>query len=188
LGVTCSASYNVTLNDYGGSGPQISSGTYGVPLWNYAYSRPNPISDYDPLPLFYRWTPGSGPTIYFEYANLPGATLNFYYAQRLPQGDSVSGTYQSGSTPLAALRLTFESVLGTGPEFGSTYASQQILYPHYAGVGSPNFDLGYSGIAPSVRVEILGSYPAYASGDADFTDIVADLFGRAVTQAGFTGS
>jgi Putative phage tail protein len=200
LGVTCTVSYNVTFNDYGGTGPQTYSGSYEMPLWNHAYSRPSPGSDFDPLPYFYRWMPGSGPTIRFEYVTLPGATLNFYYAQMLPGGDKVSGSStdsgvtESGPTPLAALRLTFESELGTGPEFNGTdpngqpYNLQQILYPHYAGVGSANLDLGAGGMAPAMRFEILGTYPYYPTADADFADMVVDLFGKAVSQAGFAAS
>ena len=197
LAVTCTAEYDVTFNDYGAGGSAQNSGSYEVPLWNLAYSRPNPAADFDPLPYFYHWTPASGPTITFEYTNLPGSTLNFYYAAMLPGGDKVSGSStdsgvtESGPTPLAALRLTFESELGTGPEFdgndqnGNPYNLQQILYPHYAGVGSANLDLGAGGMAPAMRFEILGTYPYYPTGDADFADMIVDIFGKAVNQAGF---
>ena len=196
LGVTVTVDYDVTFDDYGGPGPQTYSGSFELPLWNRAYSRPNPGSDFDPLPYFYHWTPASGPTISFEYVDLPGS-VNFYYAAMLPSGDKVSGSStdsgvtESGPTPLAALRLTFESELGTGPEFdgndrnGNPYNLQQILYPHYAGVGSANLDLGAAGVAPAMRFEIFGTYPYNPSGDADFADMIVDIFGKAANQAAF---
>ena len=193
LGVTLTLPYDQTWNDYGAPGPTTASGNFELPLWNRAYSRPDPVHDYDygaTATHYYYWLPGSAPTIFFEHgANFSGQPLTFYYAQKLPHGNSVSGTTESGPTPLAALRLTFESELGTGPEYNtSAYRQQQILYPHYAGVGSANFDLGGSGVAPSIRLEMLGTYPVYPSGDADFADIVSDLFGRAQVQAGFAAS
>ena len=36
-----------------------------------------------------------------------------------------------------------------------------------------------------MRFEILGTYPYYSTGDADFADIIVDIFGKAVNQAGF---
>ncbi len=132
--------------------------------------------------------------------DLPGSVVNFYYAAMLPGGDYVSGSStdsgvsEAGPTPLAALRLTFESELGTGPEFdgddpnGNPYNLQQILYPHYAGVGSANLDLGAAGVAPAMRFEIFGSYPYNPTGDADFADMIVDVFGKAVNQAGFAAS
>lgn len=92
--------------------------------------------------------------------------------------------------PAAALRLTFENVLGNGPEFSGTdhisgvsLSTQQILYPHYAGLGSPNFDLGSTQTMPDVRAEILGSYPLYSTGDCDFADMVEDIFKMGLSQA-----
>ena len=168
--------------------PQTLSGSYEVPLWNYAQARPNPNGDFDSLLNgFYHWLPGSGPVVHFEYNAVPGGTLNFYYAQMLPGGNSISGTTEAGATPLAALRL-LESILGSGPEYGSAFASQQILYPHYAGVGSDSMDLGASGMAPAVRLEVLGSLPFLPSGDADFADMVEDIFGKIGAQAAFASA
>ena len=97
LAVTCTTEYDVTFNDCGAGGSAQNSGSYEVPLWNLAYSRPNPAADFDPLPYFYRWTPASGPTINFEYTNLPGSTLNFYYTAMLP-----GGTRSQDRAPTAA--------------------------------------------------------------------------------------
>jgi Putative phage tail protein len=186
IAVTSTENYDVTFNDYGSTGSRELTGSFERPWWNLHYQRPNATDDYDNLPCFFYWSPGSGPTIDFEHLGSPG-DLNFYYAATLPGGNTVAGSNnESGANPLAALRLSFESVLGTGPEYGSTYQSQQILYPHYAGVGSSNFDLGITGMAPAVRLEILGSYPSLATGDADFTDMIVDIFGSAVSQAGFS--
>jgi hypothetical protein len=183
LGITFTLPYSYSFNDYGGPGPLSGSGVWEVPAWNYAFARPG---TYDPLPYFIRWTPGSGATLYQDTGPSGATAINVYYARMLPGGDNISSADENGPTPLAALRLTFEDVLGNGPEFTSTFAAQKILYPHYAGVGSQNFDLGSSGLSPQMRLEILGSCPVYPSGDADFADMVADIFGRAQIQAGWT--
>ena len=189
LGITFTAPFSFTFNDYGGPGPVTIAGEWEVPVWNYAFARPG---TYDPLPYFIRWTPGSGATLYRDVSNFTAASaINVYYAQMLAGGDNIASADETGATPLAALRLAFEDVLGNGSEFDGSdgegpFAPFRILYPHYAGVGSQNFDLGSSGTSPQMRLEILGMYPVYPTGDADFADMIADIFGRAQGQAGWT--
>lgn len=200
LGVTVTASYGpITFNDYGGSS-QTLSGSYEIPLWNAAYAGPDPTFGFADRygANYYLWTPADGASIQFPqnwstFAFPPaGATaINVYYAQLDPADSAVYNKANGGTAvPAAALRLTFENILGNGPEFSGTdrisglsLSDQQILYPHYAGLGSPNFDLGSTQTMPDVRAEILGSYPLYPTGDCDFADMVEDIFKMGLSQA-----
>lgn len=180
LAVTANQTYNVTFNDYGSTGSVTYSGTYEVPMWNIATQGPNPTrsKQMSTYPFFFNWAPGSGATIFVANGVL-GETydIHVYYAQLDPGGAKLYSKKNSGTdVPIAALNLTFEPVLGDGPEYGATYASQQILYPHYAGLGSPELDLGSSNMIPNIRPEILGSYPYFSGGDCDFMDMVEHIF------------
>jgi hypothetical protein len=189
LGVTLTASYSETFNDYGSQGSRTVSGTYEIPLWNTAYNGPDPTasSGIRYFPYTYYWLPGSGATIQIPNCalGLIGGQFNIYYAQLDPGGSS-QYSKNNGNTdvPIASLRLTFEPVLGDGPEY-SGYTSQQILYPHYAGMGSPDLDMGASDTMPVIVPEVLGSFPVYATGDADHADMAEDIFKAGPTQAGF---
>jgi putative tail protein len=203
LAVTVDINYSAAVNDYGGTGPQTLAGTYEAPLWNAVFQGPDPTnpSGYRNYPMVYVWEPGTGPTVTIPQLQfgcfLNGApgdythqTVHIYYAQIQGYTGFVAGLFKQGNSPLAQLRLSFESVLGNGPEFdgfdtsGAALSTFRILYPHYVGVGSTNFDLGSSGLGPVTRLEMLGAYPVYPSGDADFPDMVEDIFKQGVSQAG----
>ena len=190
LAVTIDAPYDVIFNDYGSSsGAQALSGTFELPLWNASYQGPNPTNPRNSVvdPYSYLWVPGSGPTITLTHApfgSFPVAspTVHVYYAKTLLDSSG------NRIIPLSQLRLTFETQLGSGPEF-SGYTSEQIIYPQYVGVGSPNLDLGVAGLAPNIRVETLGSYPLNPPyGDADFADMVENIFRMGITQASWYAS
>jgi hypothetical protein len=196
VGVTLSATYSVTFDDYGGQGSQTLSGSWEIPLWNAAYAAPDPgRAGTDRFgKYYYYWQPGSGPTITFpQNANSQtgiSGTVNVYYAQLDIADILVYTKFLSSATPMAALNMVFEPVLGDGPEFsgndnitGAPLNLQQILYPHYAGIGSANYDLGSAQVLPNVRVEILGAYPLYPTGDADFADMIEDIFKMGLAQA-----
>lgn len=178
LAVTMNVSLSGSFNDYGGQGSVPYSGTYELPLWNAWFNGPdltNP-SNVRRSPYFYFWAPGSGTSIDVSAAGF--GPFNVYYAQLAP------GPYQRGKhksigseVPIAQLRLTFENQLGNGPEYSPGALSQQIKYPYYAGVGSPDLDLGVSAMVPNIRLEVAGSYGVNApDGDADFADIIEDIF------------
>lgn len=160
-------------------------------LFNVVQQGPDLIdSSYQKFwPWIYKWAVADGPTVTFPsfsagWIQWPNAypaggtpNINFYYAQL-----SSATKFQ---TPLARLRLTFEPVLGDGSEYGSAYASQRILYPQYAGVGSPNFDLGAAGMIPDLRLEVKGSFARFGpSGDADFSDMIEDTIKSGMLQVG----
>jgi len=187
VGVTADVTYSVTFDDYGGPGPVTQSGTFEMPLWNVNYAGPDPTnqSGYRNFPAVYQWIPYSGPRVNFPAGaasmipNFTG-TVNVYYAQLVP----VKGR---NAVPATALRLTFEPVLGSGDEYSSApspFDEQQILYPPYAGLGSPNFDMGGGGYASATLPEVVGSFPVNPSGDADFADMIEDIFKSGPAQAG----
>lgn len=186
VAVTYNQAYSVTFNDYGGTGSVTYSGTYEVPMWNFNFGGPNPTwpSSLRHYPL-YGWEPGSGATVRVGSGSI-GTTYdtNFYYAQLDPTGAKLYSKKNSGTdVPIAALNLTFEPVLGDGPEYAD-YPSEQIQYPHYAGLGSPELDLGSTNMIPNLRAEIIGSYPYFSTGDCDYMDMVEHIF-KALPQAGF---
>ena len=211
---------SVTFDDYGAQGPSTLTGSYEVPLWNAAYSGPDPAhsSACRNNPFAYWWTPANGATIELLYGPLGtmpigGWDLNVYYAQ-VPNFDEVSqnilqtnlglnGQKSNADTPIGALNLVVEQELGDGPEFFGVFSGtvnplsdEQIVYPHYFGAGSESFAMGSTQTFPQVSVEVEGAFPVNPSGsftgiagdgsgaDADFADIVEDLFYGA-TQAGF---
>lgn len=185
IGVTVTLPYSVTFNDYGGTGPQTLTGTFEAPLWNAAFLGPDPTdpSYYRNFPYVYYWQPGSGATVSFGAAlsapEFAGATnLNLYYAQ--------TSTTISNETPAQVLRLTYEPTLGDGPEYSGS--PEQILYPWYTGLGSPDIDLGASGMIPNIMVETLGTFPIYSTGDADFSDMIEDIAKSGQAQAAFGGN
>ncbi len=189
IAVTLTQTYSVTFDDYGGGGPQTLSGSYEVPLWNSLFHGPDPTdgSDSRNYPYTYRWQPSYGATVYIDNFNggaLPTGMVNIYYAQTT----DATG-YQS---PLLRNRLAFENVLGSGSEYDG-YAgnlnlqTQQILYPHFAGMGSNDIDLGSSGAIPQLSVEVQGKWGLYPSGDCDFADMIEDMIKSGIAQAAIGG-
>lgn len=168
-----------------------SSGQFKL-LWNAAFGGPDPVNNggYRNYPFCYWWIPGSGPTIYFDAAYLgqmPDATLHVYYAKLTSQSHKGSKKGSSGGSshvPVAAMRLTFEPQLGEGSEYAG-YTAQRIIYPHYAGVGSPNLDLGTSAALPNILAEVAGAFPIWEDGQADFADMVEHIVKSGPTQSGF---
>ena len=85
-------------------------------------------------------------------------------------------------TPLETLYLTFEDQLGNGPEFSGSLASQQIIYPQYAGLGSPDIDCGSAAMIPILSFEAMGAFMLYTdivggfssgnNGDCDPIDLI----------------
>lgn len=198
IGVTANVDYSETFNDYGGRGSQAYSGTYEMPLWNVNYAGPDPAnqSGYKNFPAIYQWIPYSGNVIRFPSGaviTIPGVTgyltatitVNVYYAKLDPAwriGNKWKGTMRS---PLSVLRLLWESRLGSGTEYSTSSApAQQIIYPPYAGVGSEDLDLGSSGAAPAILPEVMGTFPLYPRGDADYADMIEDIFKSGPAQAG----
>lgn len=160
-------------------------------LWNAAYGGPDPVNPggLSRYPFTYWWVPGSGPTLYFDAAQLgqmPDGALHVYYAKLTTQ--SHKGSKKQNSTashvPVAALRLQFEPQLGEGTEF-SGYTAQQIIYEHYAGLGSPNLDLGGGAALPNILAEVAGSFPIWPDHDADFVDMIQHIVKSGPTQCGF---
>ncbi|MHB8303363.1 MAG: phage tail protein [Acidobacteriaceae bacterium] len=189
IAVTLTQNYSVNFDDYGGGGPQTLSGSYEVPLWNSEFHGPDPTdgSDSRNYPYTYRWNHSYGPNVYID--NFPGGALasgmvNIYYAQTT----DATG-YQS---PMLRTRLAFENVLGSGSEYDG-YAgnlnmqTQQILYPHFAGMGSNDIDLGASGAIPQLGVEVQGKWGIYPSGDCDFADMIEDMIKSGISQAAVGG-
>ena len=201
VAVTQTIPYSASFDDYGAPAPSSPSGNFDIPLWNAAYNGPDPMnsSAFQNYPYAYFWLPGSGPTITFPfYGFADGPVINVYYAKFSPNAYAYSksntGTKNGTDVPIAALRLTWEPQLGNGPEF-SVAPSQQIIYPFFAGVGSPDIDLGTSGGIPNINIEVAGSFPVYADsslatagGDADFADMIVDIFNSGPIQAGVDGA
>lgn len=187
---------NTTFSDYGDpQGTRTLSGTWEIPLWNAAFHGPDPG-----LPSLLRtgigasgayfWTPASGNTV--TLMGVPSGTINVYYAQLDPGGSNQYSKKNSDTDiPAAALRLTFEPILGDGPEYvghdsqtGAPLGNQRIFYPCYAGLGSPDFQSAQTGL-PEVQAEILGAYAINPEGDADFCDIIEDTFKQGLSQPGY---
>lgn len=194
LGVTLTIPYSETFNDYGSPGPVSFSGNFEIPLWNATLAGPD-ITDmaaYRFWPYVYYWTPRGGPTIFIESCKTGAiaGTFNIYYTELYPSGSTLyskSPSDPSGSSePIAALNLEFEPQLGDGGEY-VPFPSQQIIYPHYAGIASSALDLGSAQVMPTLQVETQGAHGVYGTGDADFCDMVADIF-KGAGQAGFGGT
>ncbi len=171
LGVTLEVAHNVVFNDYGGLGPRHLVGTNEYPLWNSANAGPDRvnISGWRWYPWVFRWRPEDPYLIELDtnaLGLLPAGRLRIYYTSNFSVTRFV---------PIAQLRLTFENKLGNGPEY-SGYSSQQIIYPDYAGMGSPNLDMGSTQMLPNILPEVLGAFPLYSRADADLADMVEDIF------------
>lgn len=188
IGVSITESYSASFDDYGATAPVSASGSYEVPLWNELFAGPDPAhgSAVRNYPYCYRWKSDYGNRVYLDSLALGGKTVTFYYAQL-----AASIQYQ---TPLAKNRLHFEPVLGDGDEYDGFFpdgttplSSQQILYPMFAGIGSASIDLGSGGVIPQIQAEVQGKFGLYSSGDADFADMIEDIFKSGVAQA-FIGS
>lgn len=180
IAVTLTVDYSFDVNDYGGQGAQTLTGSYEIPLWNELETGPDPTNPttYRCWPFCYRWQPGFGATIQIDAETFPGGTLNIYYAQLT---DATS--YQ---TPLAKLGLVYENELGNGEEYAeapSPFNEQQIVYPHFAGCGGSAVDLGASGALPQLQPEVRGKWGIYSTGDADFADMIEDVFKSGLAQA-----
>jgi hypothetical protein len=186
IAVTARIYGSISFNDYGGS-PNISPDAYlWVPMWNELQAGPDPVDGmgYRCWPFVYRWQPSYGNTFYVDpglyTAGIPGiGGMRVYYART-----NSTTRYQ---LPAAALRLSFENILGSGDEYAG-YSSEQIQYPWYAGAGSPNLDLGSSGAIPSLKAEVLGKWGVYPSGDGDFVDMISDIMKSGQSQAAIGGA
>lgn len=178
--VTLEVAYSETFNDYGSQGSNTLTGTFEVPLWNQLFAGPDPTASSDPrnFPYCYRWNPlTDGATIHIDqlaYGALPTGTLRIYYTQLTRATKYLP--------PISRLRLEFENILGSGDEY-TGYTSQQILYPHYAGLGSQQIDLGSSGAIPAIKQEVQAKWGISPSGDCDFVDIIEDVVKSGITQA-----
>lgn len=180
--------YHLTgsLLDYGSNGPFDYDFVSEYPLWNATQHGPDLL---DPgvtrnYPYVYVWAPGDGGVVDFPFppedGSIPGFTGNIkvYYAQ-------VSAANQR-EAPLLKCCLTFEPVLGDGTEYADAgLSSQQILYPPYAGAGSPNIDLGSAAAIPSIKLETMGAFKRWhPRGDADFADMIEDTIKSGMLQVG----
>lgn len=188
LAITIDVSVSGTFNDYGGSSTPYS-GTFEYPLWNSwmagpditrpTYMHRNALVQFGQVPFWYFWDPTS--TVFFTSGNdvfissnaqitfspcVIGPNVNIYYAQLRNLG-----------VPLARERLTFEPQLGDNPLVFTPLPSQRVQYPYYAGVGTPDLDLGPSAVLPDLRIELAASFGVNPpDGDADFVDIIEDIF------------
>ena len=178
IAVTVEASYSFDVDDYGGQGPETLSGTWEIPLWNELETGPDPTDpmSYRCWPFCYRWQQGMGATVYIDAESFPSGTVKVYYAQ-LTEATS----YQS---PIAKLSMAFEPQLGSGDEYSNAGLSdEQIVYPHFAGLQSSELDLGASGTIPQLNPEVAFKWGIYASGDADFVDMIEDIYKSGLAQA-----
>jgi hypothetical protein len=214
----------ITFNDYGAPFPVTYYNAsveavqcYEFPLWNAAQHGPD-LSDPNVARFpYYIWAPSDGPTVITPeegiLERMAGVMMPNPSIHQYPFGqDFIYNIYYAATTsatkfqsPLARLRLIFESQLGTGDEYGDAgLGSQQIIYPPYAGIESSDIDLGSSAAIPSLRLEIQGSYgflPSTLAGvavysgpetidnvgaraDAEFADIIEDLIKSGMMQYG----
>lgn len=188
IGVTIVEDYTVTFNDYGGSGPVTLTGSYEHPLWNELQTGPDPANpnSYRNYPYVYRWQPSQGAVVNVDAiaeARLPvsgllpiNGPLKVYYSQLT--------TATTFMPPIQKMRLSFEPELGSGSEYAdANLSAQQIIYPMFAGLGSSDIDLGSGGAIPQLQAEVQGKFGLYATGDADFADMIEDVFKSGVAQA-----
>lgn len=203
-GYSISAHNPTTATSGSGSGMTVQITAVGTPyndsseypLWNAAQHGPDLIdAGFSKFyPWLYKWAPADGSTLYLPFVEtflsptwgLPGGlgTLHAYYAQL--------STIIKRQTPSVRACLTFEPVLGDGPEYAGDFdgtstplATQQILYPPYAGVGSPDIDLGSAAAIPSIQLETVGSHKRWhPRGDADFADMIEDTVKSGMLQVG----
>lgn len=178
IGVSIAGTYSVTFDDYGGSGPVTLAGTYQIPMWNELMLGPDPThgSALRNFPYCYRWQPSYGPFFYIDNPDFATDDITVYYTE------VTAATSHQG--PLAHNRLTFEAQLGSGSEYSDAdLPSQQIVYPMFAGIESSEIDLGSSGALPQIQAEVQGKFGLYSTGDADFADMIEDIFKSGVAQA-----
>ena len=96
----------------------------------------------------------------------------------------------SNVPPITHLDLVFEPELGDGPEYAdapSPFDEQQIIYPHFSGLGSSGLNLGATGVLPAINPEVAGKWGIYPAGDADFVNMIEDIFKSGMAQAAITG-
>jgi Putative phage tail protein len=176
-----------TFNDFGAQGPVPWDMTgQEIPMWNATQPGPDPTnpSGFRFFPYTYRWKPSFGATFYLDAdigeKNLLVGKVRVYYSRK--------SSLLKHLTPLAKARMTFENQLGNGPEWAGAgaFASQQVIAPEYAGCGSPDIDLGTGGMLPSIVPEVQGSYSTYASGDADFVDMIETVVRSGVSHTGYS--
>ena len=190
VAVTMTVAYNQTFNDYGSTGgPQTVTGTMELPLWNSLETGPDPTNpnSYRNFPNCYRWQPSYGANVFVDEIPLhfypatgtPPNTVTVYYAQLMRA--------TSYLPPAQKLRLAFEGELGSGSEYAG-FSTQQIVYPHFAGLGSPNIDMGAGGAIPQLQAEVAGKWGIYPTGDADFADMIEDIFKSGVSQAAISAA
>lgn len=190
IGVTMIQNYSATFDDYGGNGPVTLTGTYEVPLWNELQTGPDPTNpnSYRNYPFVYRWQPSYGAEIFIDGLkcgnefggsipfNPTNPTIKVYYTQLMEA--------TSFMPPIQKMRLSFEPELGSGTEYADAdLSSQQIIYPMFAGLGSSDIDLGSGGAIPQLQAEVQGKFGLYSTGDADFADMIEDVFKSGVAQA-----
>src|SRR5215469_7375696 len=185
LAVTADIAMSGTFNDYGGPGSTPYSGTYELPLWNSWFNGPDLTSPSHVriAPYSYFWDPSA--TVFYtsgddEFISGDAGVIDVSQAMQGFSSAPIFNVYYAQlrnlGVPLARLRLTWEDELGNGPEY-SGFSSQQIIYPEYAGCGSPDIDMGSSAMVPNINPEIAGGYGINApDGDADFADIIEDIF------------
>ena len=178
IAVTLTASYIFSVDDYGGQGPQTLSGSWEIPLWNELEVGPDPSDpmSYRTWPFCYRWQQGMGATVHLDAESFPAGVVNVYYAQMTAA--------TSNQSPIARLAMAFEPQLGSGDEYANGFnAGQQIIYPHFAGLQSSELDLGSSGAIPQLTPEVAFKWGVYPSGDADFVDMIEDIYKSGMAQA-----
>ena len=183
--VTLEASYSFPVDDYGGTGPQTLTGTFEIPLWNELENGPDPVNamSYRAWPYSYRWSPAFGAEVFIDAYGFPTGSLKVYYAAVTSASSNVP--------PITHLSMVFETELGNGPEYADAPApfnTQQIIYPHFAGLGSSELNLGATGVLPVINPEVRGKWGIYSSGDADFVDMIEDIFKSGMAQAAITGA
>lgn len=183
--VTLTVDYSFEIDDFGGQGAETLTGSYEIPLWNELETGPDPTApaSYRCWPFCYRWQPGFGPTIQIDALGFPGGTLKIYYAQLMDA--------TSFQPPLTKLNMEFEPQLGDSNEYSEAPApfnAQQIIYPHFAGCGGASVDLGASGALPQLQPEVRFKWGVYPSGDADFADMIEDIFKSGLAQAALAGA
>jgi Putative phage tail protein len=168
---------DVTVNDYGSSGPrELVSADSQRMLFNAWFGGPDPTNSWvaRQWPYVFLWNPSMGPTIRIpahEHMGLPVLTgvATVYYSVE----DS------SNQNGLAHYRLAFEPQLGDGD------SGQPILYPMYAGVCSPDIDCGASATLPGIKLEVQGKFPLGPIGDADFVDMIEDTVKSGLVQQSY---
>ena len=176
--VTLTASYSYEVDDYGGQGPQTLSGSWEIPLWNELEVGPDPTNpmSYRCWPFCYRWQQGMGATVHIDAESFPAGEVNVYYAQLTAA--------TSNEPPIARLYLAFEPQLGSGDEYQNAgRTDQQIIYSQFAGLQSSELDLGSSGAIPQLNPEVAFKWGIYPSGDADFVDMIEDIYKSGMAQA-----